>query len=98
MRRGHRKTSPLVDVIWISSPLRRPRVAVIVPRYGNSAVDRNGVRRRLLEIVRTGWMPQIFSQGRGVDIVLRAKPAAYQASYEALRESLTRPMEALCAR
>jgi len=84
-------------VLWARSPVGRPRVAVVVPRYGHSAVDRNRVRRRLLEIARTVWMPAVFSHHRELDFILKAKPAAYEASYERLREALREPLEAVCA-
>ena len=87
-----------MDVVWSSSPARRPRVAVIVPRYGNSAVARNRVRRRLVDIARTVWLPALLERERDIDFVYRAKPASYAASYETLRDSLTAPLEAVCAR
>ncbi len=43
-------------------------------------------------------MPAILSQQLELDFILKAKPAAYEASYKRLRESLKESLEALCAR
>ena len=73
------------------------RIAIVVPRHGHTAVARNRLRRRLSELMRTRWVPTARRHGRKVDIVVRAKPGAYGASYERLRESLSERMEAACA-
>ena len=64
--------------------LDAPRVGVIVPRYRQSAVARNLVKRRLRELVRQELLPHL----RGAEIVLRARPEAYGATAAALREDL----------
>jgi ribonuclease P protein component len=63
-------------------------VGLIVPRYKHSAVDRNRLKRRLREIVRTGVLPRLGTQP--VDVVVRALPHAYEAPFETLRDQLTR--------
>ncbi len=62
------------------------RIGIVVPRYGYSAVDRNRVKRRLRELVRAEWI----WRGRGTvrDVVIRALPAAYEATFDALRSEL----------
>lgn len=75
----------------------RSRFAVVVPRYGHGAVERNRVKRRLRELVRREWLPAARSRGSSVDVVLRAKPTAYGVSYERLRESLEGPLSDACA-
>lgn len=62
------------------------RVAILVPRYDQSAAARNRVKRRLRELVRR----ELLTSGRGEDIVLRAMPSAYDASFEELREAVQR--------
>lgn len=85
------------DVFFVGrSDLGRPRIAVIVPRYGHTAVARNRVRRRLSEALRTGWLAHAHAAGCGVDLVVRAKPAAYGASYGSLRAALDRAVESAC--
>lgn len=67
-----------------------PRVGIIVPRHSHSAVDRNRIKRRLREIVRT---ERLVASGAGTMVVF-ALPAAYGASFDTLRNELT----ALCRR
>lgn len=98
MRRGRRLTGPFVDVFALRSDAGRARVVVVVPRHGRTAVARNRVRRRLSEIARTVWMPAFIAHQRDLDFIFKAKPAAYEASYDRLRESLKEPLEALCGR
>jgi ribonuclease P protein component len=74
----------LIEVRHIASPLRRPRVGVIVPRYGHTAVDRNQVKRRLRELARTELLPVLPA----IDVTLRATPKAYDAGFDALREAV----------
>lgn len=55
------------------------RLGIVVPKHGHSAVERNRLKRRLREIVRTEALPEAF------DIVLTCSPAAYDMSFEMLR-------------
>ncbi len=71
---------------------------MIVPRHGHTIVERNRVRRRLLEVARTEWMPEMLTRRLEVDFILKAKPAAYEATYVGLRDSLISALEVLCAR
>ena len=52
-----------------------------MPLYSHSATDRNRVKRRLREIVRMHVLPALVSG----DLLLRALPSAYQASFAVLR-------------
>ena len=67
-----------------ASSLAYLRVAILVPRYDESAPARNRVKRRLRELVRR----ELLAAGRGEDIVLRATPAAYDARFEELRDAV----------
>lgn len=64
-----------------ASPLAFPRAGIIVPRHGHSAVERNRLKRRLREVIRTGLLPL----PAGLDVVVRAGPGAYDLSFAALR-------------
>jgi ribonuclease P protein component len=75
-----------LDVRAIASPLGHPRVGVVVPRYSGSAVDRNRVKRRLRELVRTRLLPTALS----ADVVIRARRDAYSASFDALTADVMR--------
>ena len=66
----------------------------IVPRYKHSAVDRNRLKRRLREIARTRLIPEL-AQHTPVDVVIRALPHAYDASFETLHAQLVRTVAAI---
>jgi ribonuclease P protein component len=55
---------------------------VVVPRFGRTAVERNVVKRRLRDLARTELLPTLGM----IDVVIRASPGAYAASYDTLRE------------
>lgn len=74
---------------YLASPLRRPRVGVIVPRYSHSAVERNLVKRRLRELIRTELLPSM----EALDVVVRAAPSAYKADFDTLRQALRKANE-----
>ena len=67
------------------------RVGFIVPRYRHSAVDRNRLKRRLRELVRTEMLPTLGAR----DVVLRVVPRAYRLEFEALRQELLQLSERL---
>ena len=77
---------------YLASPLRRPRVGVIVPRYSHSAVERNLVKRRLRELVRMEMLPTMASMA-ALDVVIRATPSAYGADYVTLRTAVRQAIE-----
>lgn len=79
------------------------RVGVIVPKYGHIIVERNRLRRRLRELVRTRLLPALAPalapvapapESRRTDVLIRALPPAYSASFD----GLAREMDALIAR
>ena len=78
-----------LDVRAIASPLGHPRVGLVVPRYAGSAVDRNRLKRRLRELVRTCLLPAAPS----VDVVIRSRREAYAASFAALEADIGRAVE-----
>jgi ribonuclease P protein component len=62
-----------------------------VPRYKHSAVDRNRLKRRLRELVRTRLLPTLPP----IDLVVRAFPSAYTAEFEKLAEQIARVRNAI---
>jgi ribonuclease P protein component len=69
------------------------RVGIIVPRHKHSAVDRNRLKRRLRELSRTRLLPALAplgAAGGGGDLVIRARPEAYGASFEGLARQVER--------
>ena len=97
MRAGRRHGGRIVDVFLASSPSGRSRVGVVTPLYGRGAVARNLVRRRLTEIARIDVLPALEIRHLELDVVLRAKPAAYEASYDRLRVTVIDSLETACA-
>ena len=53
-----------------------------MPRHGQSAVDRNRLKRRLREIIRQDVLPS----NRGLDIIVRAAPGAYTVAFADLEQ------------
>lgn len=86
MRSGQRVNARLLDVKRLESPLGHPRVALVVPKFGFSAVRRNRLKRRLRELTRQHVLPQPCS----CDVVLRARRDAYDATFERLRDEVSR--------
>ena len=64
-------------------------MGVIVPRYSHSAVERNLVKRRLRELIRTEMLPSMAA----LDVVIRATPSAYGVDYETLRAAVRQAIE-----
>ena len=73
-----------------------PRAAVVVPRYGRTAVERNRLRRRLRELVRLHLLetPEL----RGGALVVRARAGAYGLGFADLRAELLQLVEHLVRR
>jgi ribonuclease P protein component len=80
-----------LDVRAVASPLGHPRVGLVVPRYSESAVDRNRLKRRLRELVRTRLLPAAPS----ADVVIRARREAYAASFDTLEIDIQRAVTQL---
>lgn len=83
----------LLEVRYLASPLHRPRVGIVVPKFGRSAVDRNTVKRRLRELVRTELLPTLGA----FDLVVRATLSAYSASFDELSVALRGAVERIPA-
>jgi ribonuclease P protein component len=64
---------------------------VIVPKFGHTAVERNVVKRRLRNLARTELLPAETP----CDVVLRASPNAYGASYDVLCTAMRTAMKHL---
>jgi ribonuclease P protein component len=86
-----------VDVFFASSPASRSRLGLIVPKHGRKIVERNRVKRRLREIGRREVLPARDAEGMAVDVMIRARRKAYDASYEQLAREVRGAVEALCS-
>ena len=77
---GRRIRTEHLEVRSSDSLLSYARVAVIVGKHGHTIVERNQLRRRLREMVRTRLIPVIS----GADVVVLSLPSAYELSYAEL--------------
>ncbi|MCL7966776.1 MAG: ribonuclease P protein component [marine benthic group bacterium] len=84
-RSGRRHRCGPIDLFLGPGPGDAPRAAIVVPRHGHTAVERNRLKRRLREIVRLHWLPT----GAKGDLIVRARPSAYGSDYGDLLEAMT---------
>jgi ribonuclease P protein component len=68
----------------MDNPTGQPRMGLIVPKFQSSAVARNRLRRRLREI----WRREIQQRQPAWDLVIKTRPEAYAASFEALQSQV----------
>ncbi len=97
LRRGGRKKTSLLDVFFLSSGESGSRVGVIVPKHQRRVVDRNRVKRRLRELSRKELLPRLREEGVRLDLLIRARREAYEASYRQLQQELLEVTEELCS-
>jgi len=97
-QRGKRRKTRHLDAFVSPSPAAFPRLGVVVPKHKHTIVERNLVRRRLREIGRTVLLPTLRNSGAALDVMVRARPDAYRATYAQLRDELTTLVEELCSR
>jgi len=67
------------------------RIGLIVPRYQQSAVARNKVKRRLRELSRTRLLPTDIP----ADVVIRIRPEAYRVPFLTLASDIDRVLTRL---
>ena len=96
LREGKRARTEHLEVRLLASLLRHPRIGIIVPKHRRSIVDRNRLKRRLREIVRQEILPVVPTLA--VDLVVRAGPQAYEATFETLRAEVKTGVQQLITR
>lgn len=107
-RRGKRRKTRHLDVFVSTSPVARSRIGLVVPkpraksspgkkRVHGAAVRRNQLKRRLREIGRIHLLPVLKASGQNVDLLIRARPEAYDATFAALLEELLELREWMCS-
>lgn len=74
-----------------ASPLSYARAGFIVPKHGRDIVDRNRLKRRLRELVRTCALPTLAPQ----DVVIRALPGAYALTWDQVRDEISAALQKL---
>lgn len=73
-----------MDIAWYPNDAGHPRLGLIVPRHGSTAVARNQLRRRLRELARRQVLPTLPA----LDLVLRSRPDAYRGTFDQLAGDL----------
>ena len=81
---GRRVRLTHLDIAWRPNSKGHTRIGIVVPRFDHTAVARNRLRRRVREILRRDLLSRLPS----VDLVVRAKRAAYSARFAVLRDEL----------
>lgn len=88
-RSGRRRRCGSLDIyLRPVSAGHPPRIGVVVPRHGHTIVERNRLRRRLRELVRTGWLAEERERGAPRDLLVRAGAGAYGRSFAELHADL----------
>jgi ribonuclease P protein component len=94
---GRTRSGPLMVVRFVPNGRDHDRVGISTSRRLGSAVVRNGVRRRIREIVRRCDVllrpPGRPSTGR--DILIVARPASVEASFADLQAALVAMLRAI---
>lgn len=73
-----------LEMAWRPNSQGHARTGIVIPRFGETAVARNRLRRRVREILRRELLGSLPS----VDLVVRARRAAYAARFAELRAEL----------
>jgi len=84
VRSGRRHRTKTLHISWLPNGLNFPRLGVVVPRFNNSAVARNKLRRQLREIARRRLLPTLSP----IDLVISSRAAAYRCPFETLAAEL----------
>lgn len=77
-----------MDVFDSTSPVAHPRVGLVVPKHRRNSVERNKLKRRLREVLRLQVLPRLSDEGARIDVLVRARREAYDASFEQLHDEL----------
>ena len=81
---GRRRGTQRLDFFWVPNQFGHPRLGLVVPNHGATAVARNRLRRRLRELARRRVIPGLVP----MDLVIRARASAYRAEFSDLAADL----------
>lgn len=93
LRRGTRERTEHFDVFRSNATRSHSRFGVIVPKHRHKIVDRNRLKRRIREVGRLELLPMLAGT-RPTDLLVRARPGAYELSFAEIRSELTGAMAA----
>ena len=65
----------------------------MVPKHRRNSVERNQLKRRLREVLRLQVLPRLSERTANVDVLVRARREAYDASFEQLNDELVEYVE-----
>ena len=86
-----------MDVYHFSSPVSHLRLGWIVAKSGHNSVERNLVKRRIREVLRQDVAPRLQESALTMDVLVRAKRNAYDATYGDLRAELVAWTDRICS-
>lgn len=66
---------------------------VVVPKHGHTIVERNQLRRRVREVLRTNWLPAERMRPLPRDLLVRATAQAYEQGFDELAGGLADCLE-----
>lgn len=69
----------------------------MVPKHRHVVVERNRLKRRLREVGRRQLLPRLAEAGLAADLLIRARPEAYEATFQELQEQVVELAETLCS-
>ena len=61
----------------------------MVPKHRRNSVERNRLKRRLREVLRLEVLPRLRERAVAVDVLVRARREAYDATFAQLHDELT---------
>ena len=97
LEKGKRQRTVRLEVFTAPSTGARSRLGLIVPRHGRRIVDRNLLKRRLREIGRRNVLPWLDARGVSTDVLIRARPSAYEAEFDVLSREVSEAVEGSCS-
>jgi ribonuclease P protein component len=97
-RRGDRRGTADFDFFIRLSPLSHSRIGLVVPKHRHTVVERNRLKRRMREVVRTTVLPSLDTRRSAADVLIRAKPGAYSLPFAEIRRQLEHMAETICSR
>ena len=81
---AERARGSILELYWRPATGSRPRATCVVPKHGHGSVERNRLRRRLQELIRD----RLLSRADDRDWLIRARPTAYETSFDDLADEL----------
>jgi len=69
-----------------------------VPKHRHNSAQRNVVKRRVRELLRTVVLPALDRHSLALDVMIRARREAYDAPFRVLLEELTQWVDRRCSR